>query len=667
MARITVGATAYRLDAVRDTPDFRDLLFTPTLVEVPATRPLEDYRAAGVPILDQGTEGACTGFGLATVIHYLLRRRRPVADEVCVSPRMLYEMAKRYDEWPGEGYEGSSARGAMKGWHKHGVCAEALWPYHGRVPKGKSAERWTDARLRPLGAYFRVNHRDLIAMHAALAEVGVLYATATVHEGWSAVGDDGWIEPSERVLGGHAFAIVAYDRDGFWIQNSWGESWGKDGFGHVTYDDWLANGTDVWVARLGAPVVLKEYASTSVALQPSAHAAAYSYGDLRPHIVSTGNDGRLRAEGTYGTDEEAVRHIFRVDVPKATAGWARKRLLLYAHGGLVPEDAAVQRLADYRSALLERQVYPLSFIWKTDFWTTLRYILEDALRRRRPEGVLDAAKDFMLDRLDDALEPLARIVGGKAQWDEMKENALRATTGAGGAKGGARIAAEHVAALASDGFELHMAAHSAGSIYFARLVQMLTADRGRPVFRGVRGLGVKIESVTLWAPAITIDLFKQTYLPAIREGRIGRFALFTLTDHAEQEDDCANIYNKSLLYLVSHALEATPRIPLIGGPRGEPILGMERWVREDLELMDLFESGRAEWIRAPNAEPSGSPTASRARSHGDFDDDEATVRATLVRILGEVPAGDGATAGPIRFERSAASRRAEREVLMQVR
>jgi len=29
--------------------------------------PLDDYREYGVPILDQGMEGACTGFGLATV------------------------------------------------------------------------------------------------------------------------------------------------------------------------------------------------------------------------------------------------------------------------------------------------------------------------------------------------------------------------------------------------------------------------------------------------------------------------------------------------------------------------------------------------------------------------------------------------------------------------
>ena len=36
---------------------------------------------------------------------------------------MFYELAKLYDEWPGQDYEGSSCRGALKGWHKHGVCS----------------------------------------------------------------------------------------------------------------------------------------------------------------------------------------------------------------------------------------------------------------------------------------------------------------------------------------------------------------------------------------------------------------------------------------------------------------------------------------------------------------------------------------------------------------
>ncbi len=223
-------------------------------------------------------------------------------------------------------------------------------------------------------------------------------------------------------------------------------------------------------------------------------------------------------------------------------------VLLYAHGGLVSEDTAVQRVADYRATLLERQIYPLSFIWKTDYWSTLTNIVQDALRKRRPEGFLDNAKDFMLDRLDDALEPIARALTGKAQWDEMKQNALLATRSKQGAL-------RHVADLIADlrakmpDLEVHVVGHSAGSILHAPFISRLTGPKKNG------GLSVPVNTCTLWAPACTIKLFQENYLPAIQSGRIERFALFTLTDKAEQDDNCANIYHKSLLYLVSNAFE----------------------------------------------------------------------------------------------------------------
>src|SRR5688572_8813898 len=295
------------LDAQPDTLDFRDAMYVPTLIEVPTEIPLEDYLSYGVPILDQGSEGACTGFGLATVAHYLLRRRKTYPDPTPISPRMLYQMAKRYDEWPGEDYSGSSARGAMKGWHKHGICSEKAWPYDARRPGRLNQVRTADAVRRPLGAYFRVNHKDLVAMHSAISEVGVLYATSMVHSGWDEPDADGIIQYSSKVTGGHAFAIVAYDEGGFWIQNSWGDTWGKEGFARISYDDWLANGSDVWAARLGAPVTLLQTASAaSLHAAGAGESVGYSFQDLRPHIVSIGNDGALRPGGDYGTSEDDV-------------------------------------------------------------------------------------------------------------------------------------------------------------------------------------------------------------------------------------------------------------------------------------------------------------------------------------------------------------------------
>ena len=658
MAKIKTRQTVQRVYNARpDTMDFRDKMYEATLIEVPKRIALEDYRKVKVPILDQGAEGACTGFGLATVTNYLLRKRKEVKGKDSVSPRMMYEMAKRYDEWPGEKYDGSSARGAMKGWHKHGVCSESLWRYDPKKPDSKLTEtRIADAANRPLGAYFRVNHKDLVAMHAALAEVGILYATATVHAGWEAVSADGLIPLQDEILGGHAFAIVAFDERGFWIQNSWGPDWGQQGFALISYQDWLTNGTDIWVARLGVPVILEAAAKGAAPGRAGAlRAKSYSYPELRPHIISIGNDGALRDDGIFGTSAAEAEEIIKQDFPRITRNWKKKRLLLYAHGGLVSEESAIQRVSDYRKALLDAEVYPLAFSWKSDAWTTIKNIIEDAHNRRRPEGILDAAKDFMLDRLDDALEPLARTLGGKAMWSEMKENALFATMNE---KGGARIALGFLdELLAQDpSIEIHIAGHSAGSIFHAPVVQLLTA-KGKIAsgpLSGMTGLGRKIETCTLWAPACTVDLFKQTYLPALNAKGIKRFALFTLTDQVEQDDNCANIYHKSLLYLVSDAFEKRVRIPVFQKD-GEPILGMEKFVRGDPELDMLFKNGKADWVRSPNTAEDGSPIHSTARHHGDFDDDKPTVLATLARILGQ-----GTAQAPFEFARTPASLQARR-------
>lgn len=652
-----------KLTARRDTLDFRDRMFQASLIEVPTHIPLTDYLAHGVPVLDQGQEGACTGFGLAAVANYLLQRRRVIPDKTPVSARMLYEMARRYDEWPGESYSGSSARGAMKGWQKHGVCSEEEWKYQIDAPEraGLNDARTADALRRPLGAYLRVNHKDLVAMHSALAEVGVLYATATVHQGWDAVdarGDIAWPQP---LSGGHAFAVVAYDNEGFWIQNSWGQDWGNGGFARISYDDWLVNGTDVWVARLGAPVMLRQNESAAIAHSAAAgRSAAYSYSDLRPHIVSLGNDGALRPGGDYGTTAAELQEIFEVDMPRAMANWPEKHVLLYAHGGLVDERSAIQRLADYRSAMLDAHIYPLGFVWKSDYWSTVTNILQDAMRRRRPEGVLGDAKDFLLDRLDDTLEILARALTGKASWDEMKENALAAGSRP---EGGARMALDHLAALHRQmPFKLHIVSHSAGSIFHAPIARLLTAPAKKipsGFLKGQTGYGMAVETCTLWAPAITTELFKQAYLPAIEGGGIGRFALFALSDKAEQDDHCARIYNKSLLYLVSRAFEESAFGP------GTPILGMEKWLAQDPALSGLFTGGKADLVFSPNSEPEGSIVASRSTQHGAFDDDAATLKATLARVLATgtpAPAGAVATAA-FQFHHSSSSLRGKRETI----
>lgn len=654
-ARTTAGKRTARpvkrtFDALRDTVDFRDQLYIPTLVEVKPASDLARFRRAGIPVLDQGSDGACTGFALATVVNYLLRTGQYGGTADAASAHMLYVMAKRYDEWPGEKYDGSSARGAMKGWHKHGVCAARLFR---DLDTDFSDRQAADALKRPLGAYFRVNHKDLVAMHSAITEAGVLFATANVHEGWSAVKrGTREIAYSSKQLGGHAFAIVGYDREGFWIQNSWGRGWGSSGLARLGYADWLENGTDVWVARLGAPISLSPTGSAPMRAGAPRSYESYVYAALRPHVVTAGNNGELLQTGSYGLTPAGVQNVVREQLEKAVSNWPKKRVMLYAHGGLVSEESALQYAANYRDAALKAQVYPIAFIWRTDFWTTVGNILQDSVSKRKTEGLLDAAKDFMLDRLDDTLEPLARNLGGKALWDEMKRNAWLCSSDRAGPKwddqtaadepGAAWLVAKNLvdAVRAKEIDEIHLVAHSAGSILLAPLARYFVDN------------GVKVTSLSLWAPACTMELFKATYMPLFDKG-IDAFDLYTLDDATEQDDDCANIYHKSLLYFVSHAFERTARVPTINknDPRrnGTPILGLERDIANAIPA-GFWDGARHNWIKAPGM------SQSHARHHGDFDNDVETLKSTLRRITGgaktaaAIPSG-GLTVPPAKTAR----------------
>ena len=66
------------LDARPDRADIRDMPYRAPLRSLPEQYPSEDLITRFLPfysatdmVLDQGTEGACTGFGLAAVINYL--------------------------------------------------------------------------------------------------------------------------------------------------------------------------------------------------------------------------------------------------------------------------------------------------------------------------------------------------------------------------------------------------------------------------------------------------------------------------------------------------------------------------------------------------------------------------------------------------------------------
>ena len=48
------------------------------------------------------------------------------------------------------------------------------------------------------------------------------------------------------ILGYHCVVITGFDENGFEIRNSWGKSWGKNGYTYISFDDFNDNIIEIW-------------------------------------------------------------------------------------------------------------------------------------------------------------------------------------------------------------------------------------------------------------------------------------------------------------------------------------------------------------------------------------------------------------------------------------
>ena len=256
-----------------------------------------------------------------------------------------------------------------------------------------------DAMRCPGGAYYRVNHRQVRDMHAALAEVGILYVTLMVHDGWFEPGpgtttisySDGGKSKSLKLPiitrkghadGGHAVAIVGYAEQGFIIQNSWGPGWGAGGFALLPYEDYMLHATDVWVAQLGVPVSVDVWAEEEKKNDKVSEGAAralpaMTLDSLRPYVIDVGNNGELSGNGDYWTTPEDLKRLVTQDIPATTKAWPTRRVMLYLHGGLNDEKSAAKRVAAMRGPCLANEIYPLHVMWETGFMESLKSYFGD--------------------------------------------------------------------------------------------------------------------------------------------------------------------------------------------------------------------------------------------------------------------------------------------------
>lgn len=590
------------LNILPDLPDVRDRIYQPML------RPLkaEIRPKIGFDVRDQRATQRCTGFALAHVIDFLTTGRSKAWGTV--SARMLYEMAKLNDEWAGSAYEGSSIRGALNGFFRNGVCRSGLAPDHADDEWVLTYEMNKEAQERRLGAYYRIQP-DVSDYHAALNELGIVYASAQIHSNW-ATPANGEIAPDGTPIGGHAFAIVGYDAKGFFVLNSWGPKWGRNGVAHWSYADWASNIMDAWVLQLGAraPAAFGAIprAAPSGTVLPQALSAP-NRSEIIGHFINI-DDGRYVTAGRYASpsDAEMMETVKRVNGSGAGAvGY--DHLVIYCHGGLNSADDEATRIGAWqrRSIFTRNGIYNFHLMWNSDFLGEAFGELSQS-QAGRAAGVIG----------DLLFETGAGKALGSRAWRNMKQDATAAFNGDPDYDGGYLGLSKLLGPLDRSRRrpKLHLVGHSAGAIVLGRLLSSL---------RRFNLANLEIESIHLMAPACTVAFFNQTYARYLA-GDLGnplkkKIYLYEMSDALELHDTVGiggfMPYGRSLLYLVSRAYEDVPNMPIAG--------------------MQKFASGLARSNKLHI--DYGVSAATGSTSHGGFDNDPDTLGTIMLRILGASP------------------------------
>lgn len=162
-------------------------------------------------VLDQGNEGACSGFGAAGDAAAEPMPVPGVTDEVA---QAWYQLNKRADEWPGEDYDGSSVLAAMKVGRQLGMWAGYRWAF------------------------------GITDVQQAILQLGPVIIGVPWHSGmYDAPG--GVLTVTGDLVGGHCLLVIGYDPkapelggdEGFQLLNSWGPDWGVDGTAWIRATD----------------------------------------------------------------------------------------------------------------------------------------------------------------------------------------------------------------------------------------------------------------------------------------------------------------------------------------------------------------------------------------------------------------------------------------------
>lgn len=205
---------------------------------IPASR---DLREGWWNVGDQGNTGSCVGWATAdSVLRWHFVKAGRIAQSEQFSPRFIWMASKETDDVSRPTtfieLEGTSLKAALDIARKYGAVLDGVLPFgSGSLFQGDEATFYATAAQRRIASYFNLG-RDMQAWRTWLATHGPILTRLDVDRTFMNVRSDGRLGKYLRatVSGGHAVALVGYTPSTFIVRNSWGTSWGAQGFGYAS-------------------------------------------------------------------------------------------------------------------------------------------------------------------------------------------------------------------------------------------------------------------------------------------------------------------------------------------------------------------------------------------------------------------------------------------------